>query len=105
MPLPGRTPPPVTPAHRRIADLDRVVAALPQSDRALIERLYRISVSQGKANVPPTMRAWVEQQFGSVAAVENQKVVRVTNLVTFDSTSFNALRSKRPQAMRDDSAN
>ena len=104
MPLPGHTPQAAAPVHRRVADLDRVVAALPPVDRALIERLFRISVTPAKTVISDTMRAWVEQQFGNVALVENQKVVRVTNLVTYDSTAFNPLRSKRPQAMKDEPA-
>ena len=104
MPLPGRAPQSATPVHRRVADLDRVMAALPPADRSLIERLFRIISVPAKTVIPDSMRAWTEQQFGNAAQVEGQKVVRVTNLVTYDSTAFNPLRSKRPQTMKDDPA-
>jgi len=42
------------------------------------------------------MKPWVAQQFGSVAAVESQEVVRVVNRVTGEGALFNSLRSQRP---------
>lgn len=47
------------------------------------------------------MHPWIRTQFGSLEAVERQKIVRVTNLVTFEDAIFNALRSQRPMQMQD----
>src|SRR3712207_8630657 len=40
--------------------------------------------------------AWIERSFGSVEAVLEQRIVRVTNRVTLQGTLFNGLRSSRP---------
>ena len=42
------------------------------------------------------MHAWIESSFGSVDAVREQRIVKVTNLVTLQGTLFNELRSSRP---------
>jgi hypothetical protein len=41
--------------------------------------------------------AWIENQFGSVGKVEEQPIVRVTNLITMEQSLFNPLRSLRPR--------
>ena len=46
--------------------------------------------------VPQAMAPWVEKTFGPVPSVETQRIVRVSNLVTGESTLFNELRAKRP---------
>lgn len=85
-----------------IVDLPEVVVALPATNRARFERIFRVDRVEGECRVPEAMRAWVERHFGSVAAVERQRVVRVTNLVTFDGALFNPLRGRRPVAMSGD---
>ena len=42
------------------------------------------------------MHDWIENSFGSVDAVREQRIVKVTNLVTLQGTLFNELRSSRP---------
>lgn len=85
-----------------IVDLPEVVADLPVANRARFERIFRVDRVEGECRVPAAMRTWVERHFGSVAVVERQRVVRVTNLVTFDGALFNPLRSRRPVAMSGD---
>ncbi|MGQ9554140.1 MAG: hypothetical protein ACUVWR_08515 [Anaerolineae bacterium] len=46
--------------------------------------------------MPTSMRPWVEQRFGSVAAVECQRIIKVTNIVTLEGALFNEIRSCRP---------
>ncbi len=82
--------------NRTIMALDEVVAALPHAQRSLFERIFQVSVSHGTLVPPPEMLPWIERQFGSVDATVNQKIVRVTNLVTLDGVLFNWLRSSRP---------
>ncbi|MCS6846628.1 MAG: hypothetical protein RMN52_02810 [Anaerolineae bacterium] len=79
-----------------IVDLPELIAGLPAERRARFERIFRVDRVIGECRVPEPMRPWVESQFGSVAAVERQDVVRVTNLVTFDGALFNPLRRWRP---------
>jgi hypothetical protein len=42
------------------------------------------------------MHSWIEGLFGSVAAVEAQRIIRTTNLRTYEGTLFNELRASRP---------
>ncbi|BCX05765.1 MAG: hypothetical protein KatS3mg053_3703 [Candidatus Roseilinea sp.] len=85
-----------------IVDLPELIAALPAERRARFERIFRVDRVAGECRVPDAMRPWVEAQFGSVAAVERQEVIRVTNLVTFDGALFNPLRRWRPVTLYDD---
>ena len=45
---------------------------------------------------PDAMVPWLEKHFGSREQVENQRLVRIDNLVTGEGTLFNALRARRP---------
>ncbi|MDW8351197.1 MAG: hypothetical protein RML99_04720 [Anaerolineae bacterium] len=85
-----------------IVELPELIAVLPAERRWRFNRLFRVDRVIGECRVPQTMRAWVESQFGSVAAVEHQTVVRVTNRVTFDGALFNPLRRWRPITLDDD---
>ncbi|PJF47503.1 MAG: hypothetical protein CUN48_08375 [Candidatus Thermofonsia Clade 3 bacterium] len=85
-----------------IVDLPELIAALPAERRARFERIFRVDRVAGECRVPDAMRPWVEAQFGSVAAVERQTVVRVTNRVTFDGALFNPLRRWRPVTLYED---
>ena len=44
------------------------------------------------------MAPWLERTFGSVEAVRDQHMVKVTNLATLEATLFAPLRSRRPVA-------
>ncbi len=81
---------------RAITDLVAAVAQLPPAERARFDRLFHVTEAVGVLVAPPSMHRWIESFFGSVAAVERQKIVKTTNLVTFEGTLFNALRSSRP---------
>jgi galactose-1-phosphate uridylyltransferase len=81
---------------RDITELGSIVAALPPADRERFERIFQVDSSVGKLNPVPPMFEWIEDQFGSVDAVREQRIVRVTNLVTMEGSLFNELRSKRP---------
>ena len=85
-----------------ILDLREQADLLARDDAARFRRIYDVTESEGRMRVPPTMAPWVERTFGSVAAVESQRIVRVSNLVTGESAIFNELRARRP--MRADAA-
>ena len=82
--------------EKGITDLPDLVAALPARDRERFERIFVVDSSIGRLNPTPAMSGWIEEYFGSVDAVRQQKVVRVTNLVTMEGSFFNELRSRRP---------
>jgi hypothetical protein len=83
------------PEHR-ITDLPDLIDALPPEDRAVADRIFDVSSTTGRLVVPEAMRAWIEEFFGSVDAVVEQRIVRVTNSVTLQGTLFNGLRASRP---------
>ncbi len=83
-------------AQRGITELVGMVAELPPADRERFERIFHVDTSVGRLNPPPTMLEWIEESFGSVDAAREQRVVRVTNLVTMEGALFNELRAKRP---------
>src|SRR3972149_2387683 len=82
---------------RRIDQLPDMVQALAAADRELFDRLFRVSVSEGRLRAPESMRGWLAGRFGSVEAVERQTVVRVTNRWTLEEAVFNPLRARRPR--------
>jgi hypothetical protein len=60
------------------------------------ERLLDVRVVHGRTDPPPEMTGWLERTFGSVEAVREQAVTKVTNLATLEATIFAPLRARRP---------
>src|SRR5918998_3810856 len=79
-----------------ITDLPALIEDLSLEDRRLAERILSISATTGRLDPPEGMRAWIEKSFGSVDAVTEQRIVKVTNRVTLEGTLFNELRASRP---------
>lgn len=80
----------------QIDRLPKLVESLPPAERTLFEHIFYLQASSGKLVIPPTMRSWVEERFGSVERVETQQVIKLTNLITLDGALFNPLRGLRP---------
>jgi hypothetical protein len=76
--------------------LDKIVESLPVDDRLAFGRVFTVNVSQGELVPPESMYSWIEERFGEVDRVRQQKIVRVTNVVTLEGVLFNYLRSARP---------
>jgi hypothetical protein len=81
---------------RNISDLPELVEALSEEDRARAHRLFQIVASTGHLEAPKSMHSWIEGLFGSVTAVESQRIIRTTNLHTYEGTLFTELRASRP---------
>jgi hypothetical protein len=79
-----------------IVQLAQSMDRLARADRERFDRIFRVSATRGALVPPESTRAWIAEQFGSVEAVTSQRIVRVTNIVTWESTRFNALRAQRP---------
>lgn len=94
----------LTRERREIVALDEIVHTLDGEDRELFDRLFHLSTTVGELNPPETMHRWIEKYFGSVEAVRRQKVVKVTNRWTLESSLFNELRAHRPLEARIPSA-
>ncbi len=82
-----------------IVQLGESIDRLARADRERFDRIFRVSPTRGALVPPESTRAWIEEQFGSVEAVAAQHIIRVTNIVTWESTLFNALRAQRPTKM------
>lgn len=80
----------------QITDIPARIAALPPEQRGCCQRLYEISAAAGRLELPPSMHAWTERQFGSLAAVREQHMLKVTNRWTLEGALFNPTRARRP---------
>ena len=87
-----------------ITTLPEQLAALPAAEHARFAALFTVARSQGRLVPPPEMHAWITGAFGSLAAVEEQEVVKVRNEWTLEGALFNSLRARRPVARRADRA-
>ena len=85
-----------------ISDLPAIIADLPAKKRERLERIFHIDEVMGELRVSATMREWVEKHFGSVEEASHQRIIRVTNVLTWEGALFNPLRGKRPQQLRGD---
>ncbi len=83
-----------------ITELPALIAALPAERRARFERIFDADLVQGECRIPASMRGWTLARFGSLADVERQQIVRVTNRVTWEGAIFNPLRTRRPMLSR-----
>ncbi len=84
-----------------IVNLDQLVKSLPEESKKLFQRLFSVSITTGSLVPPETMTDWIEKQFGSVRRVKEQKIVKVTNLITYEGAIFNSLRALRPRQRED----
>lgn len=87
---------------RGIGQLQELVLGLPMEERDRAARIYHITTTVGRLCPPDDMKAWIEKYFGSVAAVEEQRIVKVTNLITLEGALYNELRARRPMEARGD---
>ena len=55
-----------------------------------------VRVVTGRTDPPAELGPWLREHFGSVEAVREQTVIKVTNLATLEGTLFAPLRSRRP---------
>ena len=85
---------------RSIVDLPDLVGALPEAERRLFDRLFRVTVSVGRLRPPAEMEPWIVKTFGALEPVLTQKIIRVTNLITLETTLYNELRARRPMEAR-----
>jgi hypothetical protein len=79
-----------------IMEIEDVIAQLDHEQRARFERLFHVSTTHGRLVPPEAMVPWIEKQFGSIEPTLDQRIIKVTNLVTLEGVLFNWLRSSRP---------
>lgn len=79
-----------------IVQIEDAIDALGHEDHQRVHRLFHVSSTHGKLVPPDAMIPWIEKQFGSVEPTIDQKIVKITNVVTLEGVLFNWLRSSRP---------
>ena len=84
-----------------ICTLDKALDKLPATDRALFHRFYSVSIQLGQLRIPNNLKEWVKHQFGSLEAVSEQKIVRLSNKLSGEETIFNNIRHLRPSDTRE----
>ena len=84
----------MTPSIEHLPD---IIAALPLDTQRICNRIFSVDVVTGILCPPEAMLPWIERQFGSLEKVQEQTVVRVTNLISLEQSIFNPLRSLRPR--------
>lgn len=83
--------------------LDRI-DRLPDRLRQACERIFYVDLIAGYTAPPATMDAWIERQFGALADVREQAIVKIINLLTLEGALFNPLRARRPIELGGDDA-
>ena len=79
-----------------ILDLPERIARLSGTARERADRLLDAVLIEGRTVPPATLEPWLRDTFGSVEAVRQQRLMRITNLATLDSAIIATLRSRRP---------
>ena len=98
-----RREPPAQPPHEiasKILNLAAMVEEMPAADKERFRRIFHLSEVTGNLTPPEAMYDWIQGYFGSVEAVSTQKIIKVTNLVTWEGALYNELRARRPLEVR-----
>ena len=82
--------------EKQITKLPALIGDLSDEDRTITDRIFDVSATTGRLDPPESMHGWISSSFGSVDAVREQEIVKVTNLVTLEGSIFNGLRASRP---------
>lgn len=79
-----------------IFSLADIVFSLPDERQARFGRIFHLIGTVGQVVSPETMEAWISERFGAVELIEEQYIIKVTNLVTMEGALFNELRTLLP---------
>ena len=88
------------PSDMMITNLDLIRKSLDAEEgSSLIERIFDIRTAEGWLIYPDSPEFM--KRLGEADQVKRQKIIKVTNIVTWESALFNELRSRRPLLTRD----
>ena len=79
-----------------IQDLADRVAGLSGAEQRIFEHIFSLDSVRGSLKLPSAMLPWAAAQFGAVERVTSQKIIRITNRITLESSVYNPLRALRP---------
>jgi hypothetical protein len=91
----------VIPSSSSIFSLADIVFSLPDERQARFGRIFHLTNTVGQVVPPQTMENWIAERFDVPEQVEEQYIIKVTNLVTLEGALFNELRTAstgRPRA-------
>ncbi|MCA9397481.1 hypothetical protein KC573_01515 [candidate division WWE3 bacterium] len=80
-----------------VTDLPQKLSELSSSSREIFDRIFDCYTTESTMTIPESMVDWATKQFGSVDAVERQKLLILENKVLNRGVIFNEIRTKRPQ--------
>jgi len=81
---------------RSVLNLPQAYRKLGPAARKRFDSIFAFSLDEGRLTVPDPMRPWAEKQFGSVAKLERQPIIKITDTVMYEGALFNKLRADRP---------
>lgn len=79
-----------------ITDLPDLIAGLNPNDQRVFSRIFSVDNVRGALKLPEPMVPWVKRRFGGTDRVTSQQIIKITNLVTLESSVYNPLRAIRP---------
>jgi hypothetical protein len=79
-----------------ISELEEQVKLLPEAEREIFDRYFRLDTVVGNIVPPESMKEWINKNFGALQKIENQKITKITNLLTLEGALFNEIRASRP---------
>jgi hypothetical protein len=86
---------------RDIVHLEELVGALSPEERERFARVFQVNTTVGELKPPQAMHQWIQKYFGTLEAVQRQRIVKITNLITLEGSLFNELRASRPMESKD----
>jgi len=89
----------MNPGTATIIDLPGSISRLALKDRALVSKIFDVRSSVGRLIYPENPE--VVKGYGQRDQVITQKIIKVTNKVTYEGALFNELRSRRPFQTRE----
>ncbi len=78
---------------RKILELPQYIKSLSNQEKELFNRIYTFYLETGFLKMPDTLKTELSDKFLNC---EKQRIIRITNKITFESTLFNEFRAKRP---------
>jgi hypothetical protein len=81
---------------KTISELEALKNSLPEAEQNLFNRFFHVDSTVGRLEAPESMYDWIKKNFGAVERVANQKITKVTNLLTWEGALFNEIRARRP---------
>lgn len=82
-----------------------IVSELPKIKQAEFKKIFLVSVFDSEMQIPAEMQKRLIEKFGKIENIKKQKIVRIDNLFTWESTLFNSLRASRPMQKSNEKIN